>query len=284
MRRSPLLLVLLLTLGACAGNPGSPRPTPAPRTPTPRDPLAAPWIVQQPGMHRVQRLTVRSQLVSQVDSVVKEDSLESTLDVAWSEVPDATPARVAGMVQRFAVRVPPDSQSFVPAGLTLPFSFVAVREPGAVPQITIPESSRCDLPNAMAIQGWRELWIPLPERIVDGQRWQDSTSYTFCRDGIPLAVTVLRTFTAVGAEERGGDIVLRIDRDSRQWLEGEGTQFGEPVRISGEGEGLLRLTVSLAGGVILKGEGTSTLRVKLEGRRRQQALVQTSLVQITAPQ
>lgn len=278
---SPLLLLIA---AACAGAPAVERPTPEPRAVAPRDPLAAPWMPTALGTRRAQRISVRSHLVSQVGSSVREDSLESTMDLAWSEVPNATPARLAGMVSGFSIRVFPDTTAFTPAGVTLPFSFVAEHADGAMPTITTPDASSCTQPNAMAIQGWRDAWIPLPARIEPGQEWQDSTRYRFCRDGIPLDVEVTRVFTAVEAIDRGGEAVLVIDRTTRQTLYGAGAQFGEPVTLRGEGDGSMRLFVTLRGGVIVDAEGSSTLRVELEGRRRQQVLVQTSLLQITAPE
>lgn len=283
MRR--LLLVLAtFSLAACAGRSPAPSSAPSVRTPLVRNALDAPWQVRDAGLHRAQRISVRSHLISRVDSVVREDSLESRLDVAWSEVPDASPRRVAGMVTRFEVRVLPDTTGVVPSGVTLPFSFVAELATGAIPAVTTPPSASCDQPNAAVIQGWREAWVSLPARLEPGQRWQDSSRYVFCRDGIPLTAEVVRAFTAVEAEDRGGEVVVVVDRETRQTLRGEGTQFGEPVTLRGEGDGTMRLWVALRRGVIVDAEGTSTLRVELEGRRRRQELVQTSLVQIAAPE
>lgn len=283
MRHLPLLLATLV-LAACAGRPGAPSVPPSARVPLVRGPLEAPWVVRDAGLHRAQRISVRSHLISRVDTLVRADSLESTLDVAWSEVPNVTPRRVAGMVTRFAVRVLPDTLEVVPGGVTLPFSFVAELAGDAIPSVTTPPSASCDQPNAAVIQGWREAWLSLPERLEPGQRWRDSTHYVFCRDGIPLAVDVVRQFTVVEAEDRGGEVVVAIDRETQQTLYGSGTQFGEPVSLRGDGSGTMRLWVALRRGVIVDAEGTSTLRVDFEGRRRQQQLVQTSLVQITAPE
>jgi hypothetical protein len=74
-----------------------------------------------------------------------------------------------------------------------------------------------------------------------------------------------------------------VQRTSRTRLEGSGRQYGEEVRLQGEGEAELQLTIALDGGVIVVGEGFSELRMLLTGRRRLQRLVQESAVMIDAP-
>ena len=187
------------------------------------------------------------------------------------------------MVTAFGVRVTPDTALRTPASVALPFSFAAERVSAAIPTITIPADSTCANTQLAVLHGWRELWLGLPTRLDPGESWQDSTQFPVCRDGIPLSVHAVRQFTLVGVTERAGEPVLTIDRVTRQTLAGEGRQFGESVRVVGDGEGSLRLHVALQGGIILHADGESTLRLQFEGRRRQQQLVQTSRVTITAP-
>jgi hypothetical protein len=235
-------------------------------------------------MRRAQRLHVQSVLTSQMDTLVRVDSVESTLEAAWAPVPATEPQRLAGMITAFAVRSAPDDAWRTPAGVTLPFSFVGVHEaPNAMPRIDTPPAASCGIPNAAAVQPWRELWLELPPRLRLGDVWEDSTSYALCRDSIPLEVTTVRRFEAVGSHLRGEQQVVSVHRISRTRFVGVGRQFGEEVRLEGEGEADVQLEIALAGGVIVAGEGTSELRMTLSGRRRMQRLVQESRLTINAP-
>lgn len=248
------------------------------------DPLAGPWQFRALDMRRAQRLHVQSVLTSQLDTLVRVDSVESRLEAAWAPVPETEPARIAGMVTAFEVRLSSDDPWRAPAGVTLPFSFVAVHEePRASPRVRTPDIAACGVPNAAAVQSWRELWLELPPTLRAGDVWEDSTTSSLCRDSIPLAVTTVRRFEALGSHLRGDIQVVTLRRTSRTRLEGVGRQFGEEVRLEGAGEGELLLQVSLAGGVIVAGEGTSELRMTLTGRRRVQRLVQESTLTIDAP-
>jgi hypothetical protein len=286
--RGIALLVLaacaLVGLPACAplspsaGTRGGGRPAP-----TPRDPVGGPWVVRDAGARRSQVISARAVISSEVDGRLRVDTLHSSLEFAWSAVPGASPARLAGMVVAYAVAVGGDSAQ-VPAGVTLPFSFTAEqRTDAAQPEFTIPDGASCTSPNAAAVHGVRDSWLSLPRTLERGSRWRDSSDYLICRDGIPLAVTAVRSFVATGARMRDGQLAVTVQRATTLRLTGSGLQFGEPIEISGEGEGTMTLEVALAGGVVLHAEGLSELRLRMQGRRRQQTLVQSSRVDIREP-
>lgn len=276
--------LLVLGLAGCATQVAGPRPTRVPSAPAVTDPLAGPWQFRDLEMRRTQRLHVQSVLTSQMDTVVRVDSVESRLEAAWAPVPETQPRRLAGMITAFEVRSSHDETWRTPAGVSLPFSFVAIHElPAAMPRIDTPAAAACGVPNGAAVQPWRELWLELPTVLRPGDSWEDSTSYALCRDSIPLVVTTVRRFEAVGSHLRGEHQVVTVRRTSRTRFEGVGRQYGEEVRLTGEGEADVQLDIALAGGVIVAGEGTSELRMILTGRRRMQRLVQESAITIEAP-
>ena len=279
-----LAALLVLGLAGCGVQTSSPRPARVPQTATEKDPLAGPWQVRNLDMRRAQRLHVRSVLTSQMDTTVRVDSVESRLEAAWAPVPETDPRRLAGMVTAFDVRTSQEGAWRTPLGVTIPFSFVAVHEaPTAMPRIGTPDAAACGVPNAAAVQSWRELWLELPSVLRAGDVWEDSTTYGLCRDSIPLVVTTVRRFEVGGSHLRGEQQVVTVQRTSRTRVEGSGRQYGEEVRLQGEGEAGLQLTIALDGGVIVAGEGLSELRMLLTGRRRMQRLVQESAVRIDAP-
>jgi hypothetical protein len=232
---------------------------------------------------------VAAVLTSRVDSsaavasgtpLVRTDSVSSVLDVSWGgRARDGIPVRIS----RYVVRVSPDPEWRVPPGVDSAFSLVARAERGAVPALCVGAGAECTAARVAAAQGWQETWLGAPAVVEPGTRWLDSTAYIVMRDSIPLAVTSVREFTVREAVMREGRVLLVIDRRSTQQLAGEGRQLGEAVRITGSGEGVMRLEVSLANGAVVRGDGTSVLALRLVGRRRTQSLVQESAITITAP-
>lgn len=234
-------------------------------------------------MRRTQVVETRALLTSQLDSVVRVDTLRSVLEVAWSSVPDTDPPRRAGLISDARAALGGDSLS-VSAGLSLPFSFTAeTRDASSQPSFVIPDASSCVSSAAVVVQGVRETWLSLPDTLWPGRSWSDSSVYLTCRDGIALTIETVREFTPSAARDRDGQLVVLVSRRSRSRVAGDGVQFGEPLAVLGEGEGVMTLEVALAGGVVVLGEGTSELRLEMRGRRRSQRLVQESRLLIREP-
>jgi hypothetical protein len=153
---------------------------------------------------------------------------------------------------------------------------------GRAPALEPPPAGECSTASA-ALQPLRELWLALPARLAVGQEWSDTSRYPICRDSILLVVEAERHHRVVGAEVVEGQLLLRIVRDSRSRLSGEGSQFGEPIRIEADGAGRMEYLVSLVGGEIVDGEGDSELTMRLTGRRRNQLLRQITHTRISSP-
>lgn len=240
-------------------------------------------MVRDGGMRRSQVVEVTAVLTSQVDTLVRVDTLRSHLEVAWSAVPGTAPPRLAGLVTDARSAFGAESLA-VPAGLSLPFSFTSeIRRADAQPSFLIPDPSSCTSIAAALVQSVRETWLALPDTLWPERSWQDSSSYIVCRDGVPLTLTSVRTFSPVQARLREGQLVVQISRRTTLQLAGDGLQFGEPVALLGEGEGQMLLEVALVGGTIVRGEGTSELRLEMRGRRRFQRLVQESHLVVREP-
>ena len=284
-----LRLLPLFGLAACGGaRPPVRAPEVGVEVPQVVDRLTPPWRIGEALGERAQRVAVSAVLTSRVDSsaaaVVRTDSVESVLDVRWgasasSGAREEFPVRVS----RYVVRVAPDTAWRVPPGVGGAFMLPARAERRAVPVLCAAAGAECTAAHVAAAQGWQESWIGAPAVLEPGTRWRDSTAYVVMRDSIPLAVTSVREFTVREAVMREGRVVLIVDRRSTQQLAGEGRQFGEAVRITGRGEGVMRLEVALTNGGVLRGDGTSVLTLQLVGRRRTQSLTQESAITITAP-
>lgn len=284
MRRRMLLLLAAVTLACGPASAGRGRAPSARTTPaaTP-DSLAGPWSPRNLGRPRTQIVTLSAVLRSRVDTVQREDTLASQTVLEWSLVPDATPRRAVGMVRAFSTIVGSDSAWQPVAGLPMPVTFAAeVRGAGAQPQFVTPADGACDA-RAAVVQAMRETWLAPPPTLARGTTWHDSAAYPLCRDGLVLQVQSRRTFTVEDAIVRDGAIALRVRRATESSLAGQGLQFGDSIVVTGSGRALAELDVSLDGAAILSGSGSSELRLRLQGRRRTQDLVQHGALIIRTP-
>jgi hypothetical protein len=277
-----LALVLASTLAGCAGR--GPRARPAPGTPTVErvtDPIAAPWLVHRSSVPVTQTLHVAAVIESRVDTSTSVDTLQSQLTATWSSPMPGYPRRFTGVVTDYRLSRAMGDSLLVPDGIALPIAFVADQAgSGRQARFTVPDESACGTPDAVIVQGVRDLWLSLPDTIGEAMTWSDSTSQMTCRDSIPIMVTARRDFRVTGAMLRGGAVVLTVERRSRSHLAGSGTQFGDSVAISGEGTGAAMFEVSLATGTAVFASGESTLRIELRGSRRTQSLLQRSRISL----
>jgi len=77
-----------------------------------------------------------------------------------------------------------------------------------------------------------------------------------------------------------GRVVVVLRRRSTTTLSGTGSQFGEPVTITGEGQGELLFGLRLDDGQMTDGNGVSTLTLSLTGRRKSQVVTQNARLEI----
>jgi hypothetical protein len=165
--------------------------------------------------------------------------------------------------------------------LPVPVS-AALQGAGAPPELAVPVSGPCSA-AAAALQPLRDLWTSAPPTLERGQEWADSSTYRICRDSVPLTVRTTRRFRVLQAERYFGTLVLRIARTSETTLEGEGSQFGEPIRITAEGIGRMEILLALEGGEVVRADGDAELSMRMTGRRRTQELRQRTRTVIAAP-
>ncbi len=284
----PMLRALVVlgtaVVAACTAPAVLPTPRPAPESeaPTRTDPLSAPWTVDATSGSVVQEIRLEASLLSRVDTVERRDSIRTIVSAEWSRVHGDGAPRLAGLLTSF--RVSADStEPVTPLGLLLPVPFSALEGAGPTQaRFTTPDPSGCGL-EAAAASMLRELFVTLPRRLEPGTSWRDSSSYVVCRDSITLTVRSVREFRVTGAERRDGQVVVLLERRSQTTMRGEGHQFGEPLSIEADGDGLAQLAVRLSGGFVVAGSGESELRMTMRGRRRSQELTQHTRIEIVTP-
>ncbi|MFA6165581.1 MAG: hypothetical protein WC700_03125 [Gemmatimonadaceae bacterium] len=285
MMRLPSVLVFGATLVVAGCVPAIiRRPAPSvPATPTPHSALntAGPWTF---AVAPSQKVTIDTRAVVTIasDTITRVDTVQATLGASfvWAS---AAHRRVDGLLADYRVSVgsaPPAA----PAGLQANKPFSATRTGASAPlSFTLPaESSACTEPSLSALQGMYDAWIPLPDTLVIGREWADTVHTLSCRDRIPLRGVVVRRFRVQRAEvEAGTRVVVTVDRTSRGRISGAGDQFGEPVSLEGESTGTLRYIVDPALGRPIRASGSSSLKLALKSRLRNQAVRQESALTLT---
>lgn len=242
---------------------------------------AGPWALATAPSQKVS-IDTRAVVTIASDTVTRVDTIQAVLGASFVW---ASPAhqRVNGLLADYRVSVG-GAAPMAPAGLQVNKPFSAARAPGVAGlSFTLPaESSACTDPTLSALQGLHDAWPSLPDTLVIGREWTDTVQTLSCRDRIPLRGLVVRRFRVQRAEVEGGArVVVTVDRTSRGRISGAGDQFGEPVSLEGESSGTLRYVVDPALGRPVRASGTSSLKLSLKSRLRNQAVRQESALTLT---
>jgi hypothetical protein len=291
------LLAAAAALSACGvvARPGTrPAPNaPAAATTTGGPNTAGPWRVAASYTPQGVTIATRAVVVITGDPSTRTDTLGYTLDATYSWTPaPAAPARpaggaggtggasrrrVTGSLTSYRVAVGGAAPA-VPAGLKLarPFTAEALPADGTMAFQLPAESSACTDPALSVLQGMHEAWIPLPETLIIGREWSDTTRTLSCRDRLAVRGVNVRQFRVQRADVENSRVVVTIDRRAKGRMTAEGEQFGEAVSLSGESNGTMRYVLDVASGRLLRATGTSWLDFSFKSRRRNQRVQQSS--------
>jgi hypothetical protein len=270
---------------ACArpaprANPAARPEAPAAAVATP-DRLEAPWQISAATAGITQRLRIVSELESTIDTVLRRDSSVLELGLTWSRLAGTAPERISGLVTSVRLGIS-DSLLATPVGVLVPLPFSATRGVAGGAELSSPDLASCAATAALVAPLREALSFP-PKRLTPGLLWTDSSTVSVCRDSIPLTVAAQRQYRVLSAQAEGSDVVVLLERRTRVQMQGRGTQFGEPIEISAEGEGSTSLVLRLAGAYVLRANGAQELRMTMRGRRRTQELRQRSRIEIIQP-
>ncbi len=142
-----------------------------------------------------------------------------------------------------------------------------------------PLANECDRPEVSAMQLARELLVRIPDGVVQGDEWRDSTVTLVCRSGVPLTVyTTTRSRLVTLARA-----TLVVIREINTTLEGKGGTAFRAFDVVGSGSGSQRLEIERSSGILAQLQGTSTLTMQVVERvppgtpRSQQVLQRVEL-------
>lgn len=262
-----MTLVVVLTVSACGGGGGSPivptpRPLPVPTSPSP-DVARGITRVSLPARVNSTRWRVSAQTTVRVSGSRDEQQVESRALVSWAL--DRRPSgalRATGQVDSFSVRMTPAS------GAMLPTPPALLLVDGVVDSVTARVVTRplltneCDRPEAGAAALARELLVRVPDGVVQGDQWRDSTVSVICRSGVPITVHTM----VLSRLDRLSDEQLVIRRDISARLDGKGGSPFRGLELSGTTSGVQRVEISALRGTVERLEGSSTLTLQVTER------------------
>jgi hypothetical protein len=283
MRTSFTLLTMALALlgSACRSSiPEQPigRAAPAPVAASVA-PGGGPWLYRPATQRRSVALDQQATVEIRQDTLVRTDTVSLRANVAFTVF--AGTNRVTGAVSSY--RVQTGAASGTPPGLGVPFPF-AGDFPSHKLQLELTQpapQTACTSPAFGAVQSLRDLWFQPPDTLRLGTVWTDSSSYTVCRDGIPLHMVSLREFCVTASADDGERQVLTIARRAHGTVSGDGAQAGEPLTISGTTSGDLTYQLAPATGEVLSAAGASLLEFTLTSKLRTQRVLQRSRITIS---
>jgi hypothetical protein len=253
------------------------KPPPPPSVVVPTPHANGPWAFRPSTQSHDFTLDQTAIVAIRVDTATRTDTISTHAELTVATTAGATSGSVSAYAVQAAGRV-----AATPPGLALPFPFRA-EYPAGGQQLgfTAPRDvTPCSSLALAAAQSLRDLWFKAPDSLRVGTTWSDSSSYTACRDGVPLRVTARRTFRVAGFSDLDGKVMLTIARTSRSTIDGTGVQFGEGVGVSGAGSGSLDYELDTASGIVVSAKGTAVLDLTLRSRVRTQVVRQTVEIRI----
>lgn len=128
-------------------------------------------------------------------------------------------------------------------------------------------SPACD-PIAALILRAQQLLPRIPNALIAGARWRDSTTTTGCRGLIPAASTVISNYTVTGDTTINSTRVLQIQRADSISATGEGSSGQHRILVTATGTGLSHAFLDPITGrlVMLIGTQSTLVNVTTSGR------------------
>ncbi len=194
-----------------------------------------------------------------------EQRIESRGLISWSvERTGAGALRASGQVDSFTVRTSFDAGKG-PMLPTMPALLLleAVMDSATVRVTTKPLlANECDRPEAGASAMARELLVRIPNGILAGERWRDSSVTLICRSGVPMTVHTTVTSTLESID----DALLVVRRESVSRLDGKSGSPFRSLELTGTSTGSQRVEIGAQRGTVERLEGTSTLTMQATER------------------
>lgn len=276
-----LLIALLAGVGlaGCTSSPPAPRapevtPQPAPTT---APPPAPPWSFRYAPGEYLYDFASTARIRALDDTANATDSIGTSALLTYRIAAEGDRLLVSGRVDSFTVAsgarigagLPGDSTS-IPAA-----TFSGSLSPrGEILEFTAIDSTGCGAATGAMVAMARSLFVAVPPALAPGATWEDTTSATVCRGGLPVTTTAVRRYRVRGLERVGGGYVVEVTRDSEIQVAGSRTSGTRLLRVSGRGNARATLTLDPITGRLLTERGTSRTQLQFESGAAVQSFVQ----------
>jgi len=182
---------------------------------------------------------------------------------------------IAGMVDSFTVSrgmaIPLPAADSMTQTTAAPFS-ATVTMTGNVLAFQSSARTECDSALSPVVAAARELLVQVPLSFTDSTEWQDSTSTTTCRDGIPVTTSAVHHYRVVGATTFDSTAAVELSRTSTLTIAGSGTpryRTNGTFQITGTGSATASLYLDSHSGALLGGSATGNADVTVTTARGQ---------------
>lgn len=199
----------------------------------------------------------------------RRQEVESRGLVSWSGTRNPNGSMVlAGQVDSFTVRSLFEQQL---APLPTPPALLLLDarvDSATVRVVTRPLlDNECDRPEAAAAALAAEVLVRIPDGVLRGRTWRDSSVTLSCRGGVPMTVVsrMQTTLQDIDATQ------LRLERRVELQVSGTGGSAFRAFDVEGQGQATQQLMVDVASGLVRRLDGRSELTITTSERVPQQA-------------
>ena len=128
-------------------------------------------------------------------------------------------------------------------------------------------SPACDSTAALIVRA-QQLLPKVPNTLIAGTKWRDSTTTSGCRGMLPVASTVISNYTVTGDTTINSTRVLQIQRADSISATGEGSSGQHRIMIAATGTGLSHAFLDPISGrlLLLSGTQSTLVNVTTSGR------------------
>lgn len=210
---------------------------------------------------------------------VRRDSVAARALYSIKTIRSSDTIFYSGSITSFTIQR--NTQDSEPTSLTSPILFsgklsnhnisTTLFDPGSTQK-----QLNCDNIAQASLKSIQRIVIVLPTQISPGQTWTDSTSSPTCSGGLPIAGTVIRTFTTVGESQWEGVPALVLHESERTFSQGEGSQGQHQIVIRTEGSTNGQVYIDRSSGQFLAADIHNSTSVSIKSSGRVQHFTQTS--------
>jgi hypothetical protein len=146
-----------------------------------------------------------------------------------------------------------------------------------------PDFQLCHQESSNQLFRGDEVTPAIGSRTLQSQNWIDTSLFSGCRGGIPLRITRIAEYRATSPTAQNLDTgTIQIIRTSDVLITGSGSQWQQPVQVSGHGSSVDTLKLRQLPLRLFSITGNSHLEIDFRSLFRTQHFIQITASQFTS--